>query len=159
MEAVEGEEEEEGEEGFGDEDAGEEEGAGGGEDGERGVKGGGGVGDALRPAVGEQGEGEDAEGEREVDGEGVFAEEFHGGGDEPVGERRFFKIANAVDVKRDPVRGAEHGAGSLGVGGVGVVEQRWREQRRAIDRQPEEGEEEEMFARGGGGLRVDHVCP
>ena len=44
-------------------------------------------------------------------------------GDQPVGQRRLFEVADAVDVEGDPVAGVEHVAGGVGVGGVGVVEQ------------------------------------
>ena len=69
-EGVEGEGQEEGEEGVGDEDASEEEDAGGGEEEESGVQGGGGVESSAGPGVAEEGEAENGEGEGEVYGEG-----------------------------------------------------------------------------------------
>ena len=59
-----------------------------------------------------------------MSGEGVEAEDAEAEGDEPVGERRLFEIADAVDVQGDEVAGESHVAGGVGVGGVGVVEQR-----------------------------------
>ena len=59
---------------------------------------------------------------REVRGEGVKAEDLERCRCEPVGERGFFKVADAVDAEGDEVAGGGHGACGLGVGGVGVVE-------------------------------------
>ena len=56
-------------------------------------------------------------------GEDVVAEEVIVDGDHPVGERRFFEVANAVHVHRDPVSAGGDVLGGLGVGRVGVVEQ------------------------------------
>ena len=66
-------------------------------------------------------------------GEGVEAEEAEAGGDDPVGERGFFEVADVVDAKGDPVAGEGHLAGGVGVGAVGIVE----------DGRGEEGGEEE----------------
>ena len=54
---------------------------------------------------------------------GVVAKGPQTYGGDPVGQRRFLKIPNAVDVQRDPVAGAQHGLCRLGVGCVGVVQQ------------------------------------
>ncbi len=104
-EAVEGGAEEEGEQDFGDEVAGEEEDAGAGEGGEAGVEGGAGVEGLVGPAVAEEREEKDADGLGEVGGEGVEAEDAEAEGDEPVGERRFFEVADAVDVEGDEIAG------------------------------------------------------
>ena len=65
----------------------------------------------------------------------------------PVEERRFFEVADAVGVERDPVVAEEHLAGDLGVDGVGVVEQRRREQREAgVEEEPERDEDEAVAA-------------
>ena len=130
-EAVEGGAEEEGEQDFGDEVAGEEEDAGGGEGGEAGVEGGAGAEGSCGPVVAEESEEENGDGLGEVGGEGVEAEDAEAEGDEPVGERRFFEVADAVDAEGDEVAGEGHVAGGAGVGGVGVVEQgRSRRERR-----------------------------
>jgi hypothetical protein len=77
-----------------------------------------------------------------VGGEGVEAEETEAEGDEPVGKRRFFEVADAVDVESDEVAGKSHVTGSAGVGGVGVVEQRRREESGEEDDEPQTAEEE-----------------
>jgi hypothetical protein len=59
-------------------------------------------------------------------GEGVEAEDPKADGDQPVGERRFFQIADVVDAEGDPIAGEQHLAGGVGVGTVGVVEHRRR---------------------------------
>ena len=66
-------------------------------------------------------------------GEGVEAEDAEGEGDDPVGQRGLFEVADVVDAEGDPVVGEEHLAGGVGVGAVGVVE----------DGRGEEGGEEE----------------
>ena len=75
--------------------------AGGGEDGEAGVEGGAGAEGLVGPAIAEQREQKDSEGLREMGGEGVEAEDAEAEGDEPVGERGFFEVADAVDVEGD----------------------------------------------------------
>jgi len=142
-EGVEGGAEEEGEQDFGDEDAGEEEDSGGGEEGEAGVEGGAVAEGLAGPVEAQEGEEEDADGLREVGGEGVEAEDAEAEGNEPVGERGFFEVSDAVDVEGDEVAGEGHVAGGAGVGGVGVVEQRRREERGEVNDQPETGEDEE----------------
>ncbi len=72
-------------------------------------------------------------------------------GGDPVGQRRLFEIADAVDVQRHPVAGLEHGLRGLGVGGVGVVQQRWSPQRGEEDGQPESEDGEQRGRRGDGG--------
>ncbi len=136
-EEVEGGAEQEGEQDVRDEDAGEEEDAGGGEDGEAGVEGGLALEGFGGPAVAEQREQEDGDGLREMGGEGVEAEDAEADGDDPVGQRSFFEIADAVDAQGDPVAGESHLAGGVGVGGVGVVEQGRGEERGEEDDQPE----------------------
>ena len=56
--------------------------------------------------IAEESKQKDADGLREMGGEGVEAEEAEAEGDEPVGERGFFEVADAVDVEGDesPVR-------------------------------------------------------
>src|SRR5271170_5289304 len=96
-EEVEGERGEEGEQDLGDEDAGEEEGSDAGEDAEGGVEGGAFAKGAAGPDPGEQGAGEDSERLGQMGGEDVVAEEAVVDGDNPVGERGFFEVADAVD--------------------------------------------------------------
>ena len=85
-------------------------------------------------------------------GEGVEAEEAEAEGDEPVGERGFFEVADAVDVEGDEVAGEGHVAGGAGVGGVGVVEQRRGEEGGEEDDQPETAEDDQSggASRGAG---------
>ena len=141
-EEVERERGEEGEQDLGDEDAGEEEGSDAGEHAEGGVEGGAVAKGAACPDPGEDGAAEDSEREGQVGGEDVVAEEAVVDGDDPVGERGFFEIADAVDVEGDPVSGLGDVFGDLGVGGVGVVEQRRREERGDVDGE-EDGDEQD----------------
>ncbi len=154
MEAVEGDGEEEAEQDLGDEDAGEEEDAGGGEHGEAGVEGGAGVEGARGPLVAEQREQKHGDGLGQVRGEAGESEEAEADGDQPVGQRGLFEVADAVDVERDPVAALEHVAGGVGVGGVGVVEQRRGEEGGAEEEDPkaEEQKQRGRAARAGDGL-------
>jgi hypothetical protein len=93
--------------------------------------------------VAEQREKEDSDGLGKVRGEGVEAEEPEADGDEPVRERRFFQIADAVDMQGYEVTGERHVPGCVGVGGVGVVEQRRREEGGEEDDEPQAAEEED----------------
>ena len=77
------------------------------------------------------------------------AEEGEGEGGEPVGEWRFFEVADAVDVQGDEVSGVEHGEGGLGVGGVGVVEDGRGEEGGEEEKQPEAGEDDGGVAGAG----------
>lgn len=149
-EEVEGEAEEEGEQDLRDEDTGEEEDAGGGEDTEAGVEGAAWVEGAGGPVVPEEGEKKDADGLGEMGAEGVEAEEAIADGDEPVGERRFFEIADAVDVEGDPIAGEGHVTGGAGVRGVGVIEQRRGEEGGEEDGEPKERED----GKGGRAARI-----
>ena len=153
-EDVEGGGEEEGEPDLGDEDPGEEEDPGRGKDGDAGVEASAGIEALLPPPASEQGEQKDGYGLREMGGEGVEAEDAEAGGDEPVGERRLFEIADTVDVESDPVSAGEDVAGGVGVSGVGVVEQRWGEERGEEDGGPKDAEDRDgrCAARG-------RVCP
>lgn len=127
-EQVESRTEEEGEQDFGDEDAGEEEDAKGREDGEAGVEGGLALEGCGGPTIAEKSEEKNGEALGEMRGEGVEAEEAERDGVEPVGERGFFEIADAIHMEGDPVAGERHVAGGTGVGAVGVVKQRRREE-------------------------------
>ena len=100
--------------------------------------------------IAEEREEEDADGLGEMGGEGVEAEDAEAEGDEPVGERGFFEVADAVDVEGDEVAGEGHVAGGAGVGGVGVVEQRRGEERGEEEDEPEAAEDEQR----GGAARV-----
>ena len=142
-EAVEGDAEEEGEQDLGDEVAGEEEDTGGGEGGEAGVEGGAGAEGAVGPAVAEECEKKDSDGLGKMRGEGVEAEDAEAKGDEPVGERSFFQVADAVDAEGDEVAGEGHVASGAGVGAVGIIEQ-WRgEEGCEEEDQPEAAEDDQ----------------
>jgi hypothetical protein len=80
---------------------------------------------------------------REVGGEGVEAENLEADGDEPVGEGSLLHVADAVDVEGDPVSGEDDVAGSAGVGGVGVVKKRGREEGGKEEDDPKADEDEE----------------
>ena len=100
--------------------------------------------------VAEECEKKDADRLREMGGEGIEAEEAIADGDEPVRERGFFEVADAVDLERDPIAGEGHVAGGTGVRGVGVVEQRRGEEGGEEDGEPKQREDGE----GGGAARV-----
>ena len=59
-----------------------------------------------------------------MSGEDVLAEDSVQTGVKPVGKRRLFEVANAVELHRDPVAGFGHVLGDLGVRGIDVIEQR-----------------------------------
>ncbi len=143
QQTVEGGAEEEGEDDLWDVDAGEEEDSGGGEYGEAGVEGGAGAEGFVGPVEAEEGEEKNTDGLGEVGGEGVEAEDAEAEGVEPVGEGSFLEVADAVDVEGDEISGQGHVAGCVGVGGVGVVEQRRGEEGGEEDDEPEAAEEEE----------------
>src|SRR6202041_459731 len=128
---------------FRDEVAGEQEDASTGERGEAGVEGGAGGEGLARPAVAEEGEEQDPEGLREVGGEGVEAEEPEAESDQPVGQRRFFEVTDAVDMKGDEIAGEGHVARSAGVGGVGVIEQGRSEEGGEEEDEPETTEDQQ----------------
>ena len=48
-----------------------------------------------------------------MNGEGVFAEDAKAEGGDPVGERRFFEVADAIDTEGDQVASEGHVAGGL----------------------------------------------
>ena len=106
----------------------------------------------------EECEEEDGDGLREVGGEGVEAEEAEADGYEPVGERGFFEIADAVDVEGGPVAGEGDVAGGLCVGGVGVVEQGRCEESGAEEDGPESAEEENRTLGAGVGGVLGGCC-
>ena len=108
-----------------------------------GVEGGAVAEGLAAPAITEQGQEKDSNGLGEMDGEGVEAEDAEAEGDEPVGEGRFLKVANAVDVKGDEIAGGGHVTGGVGVGGVGVVEQWWSEERGEEEEEPETAEQKQ----------------
>ena len=64
-----------------------------------------------------------------MSGKGILAEDQVGTGHDPVGKRRLFDIADAVDLGRDPVAALGKVLRGLGMGGVYVVHQRRRKQR------------------------------
>src|SRR5258708_1411212 len=54
----------------------------------------------------------------------------------PIHQRRFFEIADAVGVQRDPVAAEDDLASGLGVHGIGVVEQRRMEEAGDVNQRP-----------------------
>ena len=142
-EAVEGGGEEEGEEDVWQEDASEEEDTGGGENSESSVEGGAIAKRPAAPADAEQHQEQDAERLGQMHGEGVTTEEAKTGGDDPVGKRRLFHVANIVDAQSDPVAGAGHLTGGVGVGAVGVVQHGRSEERGEEEDEPERSQKRE----------------
>jgi hypothetical protein len=63
----------------------------------------------------------------------VVSEEVIIGGSQPIRQWRLLQIADAVHAQRYPVAAARHMLGSVGVRGVGVIQQRRREERRHVD--------------------------
>ena len=75
------------------------------------------------------------------------AEEAEAGGHGPVEEGGLLEVADAVGVEGDPVVAEEHLAGDFGVDGVGVVEERWREEGEAgVEGDPEYEDDEAVAA-------------
>ncbi len=101
------------------------------------------------PRATRAGEREDGEGVGEVGGEGVFAEELVGDGDEPEGEWRLFDVADAVGLGGDPVAAVDDVLRGLGVGSVDVVHEGRREEGREVDGGEEEKEDQPRRQRGG----------
>lgn len=133
----------------GNEDAREEIGAAGGEENysrpEAGLR----RQEAAAEEIEKEGQGEDAQMEREAGAPGVDTEELEAEGDAPIGKRGFFKVADAVFVKSDPVVADEDFAAGVGVGSVDIVLKGRGEKTGAIDGEPEEKEDDE---RGPGAL-------
>jgi len=84
-----------------------------------------------------------------VGGEGVFAEELIGEGDQPEGEGWLLDVADAVGLGGDPVAAVDDVLGGLGVGGVDVVHEGRGEEGSEVDGE-EEGEEDEPGGQRGG---------
>ena len=61
-------------------------------------------------------------------GKDVVAEQMVIGSGQPIRQRRLLQVADAIHLERDPVAALCHMLRGGGVGGVGVVEQRRREQ-------------------------------
>src|ERR1700704_3040593 len=129
-----------GESGIGDENAGEEEDPDAGREDGAGVEAG---AAAKRPhgkARGDPAKSDVDESEREARGPVVDAEDAEGGGHDPVDERRFLEIGDAVEPGGNPVAALQHVAGDLRLDGVDIV----HEVRRADDQWQEHaaGDEE-----------------
>ena len=144
QEAIEANAEEQCQQHIRDEVAGEEKDAGGGEDAEGGVGGGALSPCEKRPSPGERGQQQDGERERQVGGEDVEAEELVVDSGHPIGKRWLFKVADAVDVERDPVAGERHVAGGAGMGRISVIKQAGGEEGAEIDCQ-EDGREQQKW--------------
>ncbi len=56
----------------------------------------------------------------------MVGEGLVGSGNQPIHERRFFQVGNAVEARRDPVARGKHVARDLRLHGVHVVHQRRR---------------------------------
>ena len=131
-------------------DAGEDEDAEAGEGDEACVEAGAGAKErAAGEGLEDEGEGGDGESKRQAGGGGGGSEEAHGSGHEPVEERGFLEVADAVGVESDEVVAEEHLAGDLCVHGVGVVEQRRGEEGEGAVKEEPEGEEDEAVSAAG----------
>jgi len=64
----------------------------------------------------------------QMGGKGIFAKDQVRSSHDPVGQRRLFDIADAVDFSRDPIAALGKVLRGLGVGGVHIVHQRRRKQ-------------------------------
>ncbi len=91
--------------------------------------------------VGGEEEAEGKQGEWEPRGPVVGSEEVHGGGGDPIHERRFIEEADAVHVGSHEVVPLEHLAGDLDVDGINVIQQARREQATDVNDQPDEDDE------------------
>ncbi len=86
----------------------------------------------VGPAMPEQHQQQHGQGLRQMRRERVEAEDAEAGRRQPVGQRRFFKVANAIYLERYEVAGGGHGARGTGVGGVGVIQDGRSKERRKI---------------------------
>ncbi len=84
---------------------------------------------ARSPQPRQPGETEDGKGVGQVGGEHVLAEDPVGDGIEPVGQRRLFEVADAIELHGYPVAAFVHVLGDLGMRGIDVVEQRRSKER------------------------------
>ena len=100
-----------------------------GENAESGVEAGAASPGAARPEPGQPGAAQQGQRIGQVGGKDVLAEDAIERGVEPVGQRRFLQVADAVDLQRHPVAALGHVLRGLGMAGVGVVQQGRRKQR------------------------------
>ena len=148
----------EAEDGFGDHDAGEKKNADGSGGNEAGVEAGAFVEEAASEEVGHEDKTYYGKGKGEAGGEGILrAGDFVHDGDEPVVERGFFEVADAVHVHDGVVMALEHFLDDEGVGGVGVVEEGRGGGVTDVNGGGEESEDEDGGA-GGEGERADGAC-
>jgi hypothetical protein len=95
-------------------------------------------------------------------GKDILAEDLEEGAGDPVGKRRLFNVADAIDMSRDPVAVLTEVLRGLGVGGVHVVQQRRVEQRGKIHGGKNDRKKQPHRPRGKRGLRasesVGRVC-
>jgi hypothetical protein len=68
----------------------------------------------------------------------LHAEDFIAGCHAPVQQRSLFQITHAVDIQRGPIVADKHLAGGFGVDGVGVIQQRRREQAGNVNDRPQQ---------------------
>ena len=87
-----------------------------------------------------------------MSGKNILAEDGVKRGVEPVGKRRLFEVADAVDLHGDPIAAFVHVLRDLGVGSIYVVEQGRGEKRGDLDTQ-KNGHEKRPRCEGGGRLR------
>ena len=78
------------------------------------------------------------------------------GGHAPVHERSLFEIADAIGVEGNPVMARDHFPRNFGMHGVGIIQQRRTEKRKAcVEQQPETGKREDYFPRTAGEICSD----
>ena len=86
------------------------------------------------PGPGQNGEAKHTQGQRQMGREYVESEEAVIGGGQPIRQRRFFQIADAIHFQRHQVSAASHILGSSGVSGICVIQQGGRPERRHMHR-------------------------
>jgi hypothetical protein len=103
---------------------------------------------APRPVPCKHGRRQNPESHGKMGGEHVIAEGMIIDGGEPVGKGRLLQIADAIDLQRHPIAGERHVLSGIGMRGIGIVKQGWREKRREIDGEPDQ-QQNGPGARGG----------
>ena len=119
---------------FGNEDAGEQKNSHAGQNAEGGIERRALAIGATAPGPGQNGEAKYPQGEGKMGGEYVESEEVVIGGGQPIGQRRLFQVADAIHLQGDPVAAARHLTGRRGMGGIRVIQQGGRKERRHVHR-------------------------
>ena len=105
---VKSEGQQEGKQDFGNEDAGEQKNSHAGQNAEGGIERRALAIGATAPGPGQNGQAKHPQGQGQMGGEYVVSEEVVIGGGQPIRQRRFFQVADAIHFQRDPVAAARH---------------------------------------------------